>query len=311
MKKPSSNGQDEIEAAEEGVPQPDIKAPHCGIVMPISAIDNCAAEHWQDVKEILFDAAEMAGFEPRLVSDAEEVGIIQKRIIQNLYENPVVVCDVSGKNPNVMFELGIRLAFDKPTIIVKDDKTEYAFDTSPIEHLNYPRDLRFNRIVGFKTELAEKIAATHSRATTDPGYTTFLKHFGTFSVAKLDNRVVSKDAFILEQLQQIQNSVVDLTARVSELRIKSGPMLANRLQSRYLIRKTLCADLVDEMTAQAIVDKLPALGVSVVRRELPENKHVHIVMDFPGVAEKEEVLKFAQGLSPSAHYLQFPRTPND
>src|SRR5687768_15159461 len=92
----------------------------CGIVMPISAIDGCSAEHWSEVHDILADAIEAAGFSPQLVSDADDIGIIQKRIIQNLYENPVVVCDVSGKNPNVMFELGLRLAFDKPTLIVKD-----------------------------------------------------------------------------------------------------------------------------------------------------------------------------------------------
>jgi len=98
-------------------------APVCGIVMPISSIDGCNEAHWSDVHEILTEAIEDAGFEANLVSNADDVGIIQKRIIQNLYENPIVVCDVSGKNPNVMFELGLRLAFDKPTIIVKDDRT--------------------------------------------------------------------------------------------------------------------------------------------------------------------------------------------
>jgi hypothetical protein len=112
-----------------------LPVPICGIVMPISALDGCAEGHWSDVHEILDEAIEDAGFEGNLVSDADESGIIQKRIIQNLYENPIVVCDVSGKNPNVMFELGLRLAFDKPVIIVKDDKTTYSFDTAPIEHV--------------------------------------------------------------------------------------------------------------------------------------------------------------------------------
>ena len=78
----------------------------CGIVMPISAIDGCAESHWADVLDIFTESIEEAGFEANLVSNADESGIIHKRIIQNLYDNPVVVCDVSGKNPNVMFELG-------------------------------------------------------------------------------------------------------------------------------------------------------------------------------------------------------------
>lgn len=179
----------------------------CGLVMPISSIDGCNEQHWSDVKGILTEAVEDAGFKANLVSYADDVGIIQKRIIQNLYENPIVVCDVSGKNPNVMFELGIRLAFDKPTIIVKDNETSYSFDTSPIEHLEYPRDLRFTKIVEFKGALQEKVQATLKKSKEDKNYTTFLKHFGTFTVAKLDTKEVSKEDFIIEELKELKKAV--------------------------------------------------------------------------------------------------------
>lgn len=179
----------------------------CGIVMPISAIDGCSESHWGDVRSILDEAIESAGFEANLVSDADDVGIIHKRIIQNLYENPVVVCDVSAKNPNVMFELGMRLAFDKPTIIVKDDKTSYSFDTSTIEHLEYPRDLRFSRIVEFKEKLALKIKATYERAEKDSEYTTFLKHFGEFKVAKLEQKEVSGLEYVISELGALRRDI--------------------------------------------------------------------------------------------------------
>jgi hypothetical protein len=82
-----------------------------------------------------------------------------------------------------MFELGMRLAFDKPTVIVKDDKTNYSFDTSVIEHLDYPRDLRYSKIVEFQERLGEKIQSTHERSANDLNYTTYLKHFGSFNIA--------------------------------------------------------------------------------------------------------------------------------
>jgi hypothetical protein len=179
----------------------------CGLVMPISSIDGCNEQHWSDVKEILTEAVDSAGFKANLVSYADDVGIIQKRIIQNLYENPIIVCDVSGKNPNVMFELGMRLAFDKPTIIIKDDKTSYSFDTSPIEHLEYPRDLRFTKIIEFKEALKEKLKATLQKSIDDPSYTTFLKHFGSFTIAKLDTKEVSKEDFIIEELKDLKRVV--------------------------------------------------------------------------------------------------------
>lgn len=181
--------------------------------MPISACDGCAEQHWSEVKGIVYDAVDAVGFLPSLVSEAEEIGVIQKRIIQNIYEMPVVVCDVSGKNPNVMLELGMRLAFDKPTIIIKDDKTPYSFDTAPIEHITYPRDLRFAKIVEFKKSLGEKVRATHSKATSDPTYTTFLKHFGTFKVASLETSEISKEEFILQELRDLRSLIVRREAR--------------------------------------------------------------------------------------------------
>lgn len=204
--------------------------------MPISAIDGCTEEHWVEVREILTDAIESAGFSGCLVSDSDEVGVIQKRIIHNLYENPIVVCDVSAKNPNVMFELGLRLAFDKPTIIVKDDKTQYSFDTSPIEHVSYPRDLRFAKVVGFKQALSEKIVATHRAATSDSHYTTFLKHFGTFHVAKLESKEVSAEKLILEELSDLRKAVLDMRRRDHE-RIRVGhdsPEVLERIRNTIL-----------------------------------------------------------------------------
>ena len=50
--------------------------------MPISSIDGCSEAHWENVKDILTDAIQEAGFEAQLVSEADDSGIIQKRIIQ-------------------------------------------------------------------------------------------------------------------------------------------------------------------------------------------------------------------------------------
>lgn len=196
----------------------------CGIIMPISSIDGCNDAHWAEVLEILNEAIGLAEFEGSLVSDSDDVGVIHKRIIQNIYANPIVVCDVSAKNPNVMFELGMRLAFDKPTIIVKDDKTPYSFDTSGIEHLEYPRDLRFSKIVEFKDKLADKIKATYDRASNDPEYTTFLKHFGEFKVAKLDSQEVSPQEYIIEELKSLKTSIsrLEMPTNLSRYHNSSG-----------------------------------------------------------------------------------------
>lgn len=221
----------------------------CGIVMPISACDGCSESHWVDVLQIINESVSGAGFEANLVSNADDAGVIHQRIIQNLYDNPIVVCDVSGKNPNVMFELGIRLAFDKPTVIIKDEKTSYSFDTSGIEHLSYPRDLRFSNIVDFKNKLTQKISSTYQKSIDDPTYSTFLKHFGEFKVAKIDQKEVSGQEFILDELKRLGHSMQNLMA----MNLKNQE-IANISESKYKLERIF--NQVNDTGMQSVSQRL-------------------------------------------------------
>ncbi|MCH1782873.1 hypothetical protein [Psychrobacter glaciei] len=188
----------------------------CGIVMPIASMEGYPESHWKDVKRIIESAIKEANFEARLVSDADDIGVIHKRIVQNLYDNPMIVCDISGRNPNVMFELGLRLAFDKPTIIIKDEITPYSFDTSVIEHLSYPKDLRYHDIEIFKENLKDRIKKTYKAYENDPeNYSTFLKNYGDFKAPLITEETVSIDRYVLEELKSLQSSVSRLSSSMN------------------------------------------------------------------------------------------------
>lgn len=185
----------------------------CGIIMPISQIGDCNQQHWKEVKGIIEESIVEAGFTPLLVSDANDTGIIQSRIVQNIYDNEMIVCDVSCKNPNVMFELGMRLAFDKPTVVIMDDKTTYSFDTAPIEHLGYPRDLNYCQILDFKEKLTKKVKATYE-AYQNKSAKTFLKHFGEIKVSSIEHRTGSLNELILSRLETLATQVDRINASI-------------------------------------------------------------------------------------------------
>lgn len=188
----------------------DVRTLEIGLVMPIAPIDDCTSEHWIDVKSIIEESVNsIPGYKcnVKIVSEGDSSGLIHKRIVQGLYNSHIVICDVSCKNPNVMFELGMRLAFDKPTIIIKDDHTTYTFDPGGIEHLNYPRDLRFNKIVDFKSQLAKKVQATFEDSLSDPNHSPFLKSFGQFKVATIEQTSVPADTLMLQMMMELQSDM--------------------------------------------------------------------------------------------------------
>lgn len=116
-----------------------------------------------------------------------------------------------------MFELGMRLAFDKPTIIIKDNQTDFTFDAGGIEHLVYPRDLRFSKIVEFKTSLAHRVVATYRDSQQNPDHSPFLKSYGSFQAVSIEENDVPASTMIIEMLTELQSDVANLK------RLKNGP----------------------------------------------------------------------------------------
>lgn len=189
----------------------------CGIVMPIAHHPDYPLNHWNDVLAIIKEAIEETEFKSSLVSEALDIGLIHERIVNNLYSNEMVVCDVSSKNPNVMFELGLRLAFDKPTIIIKDDKTNYSFDIGGIEHLTYPSTLRFSEITNFKSDLTRRIIATYEVAKSNKEYSPFLKKYGNEIVpGKLVGKEISENEYIMDSLEDLTRKMNFLSSSLSD-----------------------------------------------------------------------------------------------
>jgi nucleoside 2-deoxyribosyltransferase len=54
--------------------------------------------------------------------------VIQSTIINDLLEADLVLADLTDHNPNVLFELGLRMAIDKPVVLIKASGTGRIFD---------------------------------------------------------------------------------------------------------------------------------------------------------------------------------------
>lgn len=94
--------------------------------------------HFSHVLEHLFTPAiRVVGMEA-IQPIAKGSEIIHAEIIKNIEQSELVLCDMSTLNPNVVFELGIRIAVDKPVCMVRDDMTkEIPFDMNLINYHTY------------------------------------------------------------------------------------------------------------------------------------------------------------------------------
>jgi hypothetical protein len=178
----------------------------CGLVMPISGFQDYTAAHWNEVRSILERAIISAGYTPRPVWESSDSDIIHARIVRNLYNDKIVVVDVSGLNPNVMFELGMRLTFRRPTVIVADDRTNLPFDTSNIEHIIYPANLNFSKVENFMLSVAERVKV-FTQSSMEGTYKPYLDTFGAFTVVEPEETSISFESFVVERLDELSNQI--------------------------------------------------------------------------------------------------------
>jgi hypothetical protein len=71
--------------------------------------------------------------EPPVVSIMDEVWIL-------LNESHFLIADVTGKNPNVSYELGIAHTIGKYVIIISQDKDDVPFDIGHLRYIPYKPD---------------------------------------------------------------------------------------------------------------------------------------------------------------------------
>jgi hypothetical protein len=101
----------------------------CFVMMPFG--------EWFDryYQEIYVPAIKEAGFEPMRADELFTTGSVVEQIWEQIEKSKLLLADLSGKNPNVFYELGLAHAAKKPVV----------FTASAVEDV--PFDLRHLRVI--------------------------------------------------------------------------------------------------------------------------------------------------------------------
>jgi hypothetical protein len=116
----------------------------CFLISPFSPKDQFDAVH--DVVKVACGMCAQAygvPIECRRADTFYESKTIQEDIWDHVAKADILVVDVTGSNPNVMFEYGVAATIRRPyqVILIKsaDDETVHPFDFGPLRYLSYRR----------------------------------------------------------------------------------------------------------------------------------------------------------------------------
>ncbi|MCG2592210.1 hypothetical protein LZ009_05390 [Ramlibacter sp. XY19] len=147
------------------------------VAMPFSErTDRYPKGYFDEVlKHLITPAAVKAKFTAKTAKKAGSE-VIQSTIVNELDSADLVIVDLTEHNPNVLFELGMRIAFNKPVCLIRAKGTPPIFD---IDHMlrvyDYDPNLWASTLEQDVPALSEHIAETFKNRDTARSYLAILR----------------------------------------------------------------------------------------------------------------------------------------
>ncbi len=192
----------------------------CFVIMPISDVDGYEPKHFELVyQDIIKIACKNAGYTAIRADDVKQTNLIHKDILHKILESPMAICDLSSNNPNVLFELGIRQAFDKPTVLIKDTSTDFIFDLSPLRYTEYTRVQNYRDVLKSQELVGDAIKKTEQSSEDSNNINSLINLLSLPKAATLKDEINNEtDKFNILLLQQI-NEILDEIKSISSYNV--------------------------------------------------------------------------------------------
>jgi hypothetical protein len=88
-------------------------------------------------RSLIKPAVEQQGLVALRADEIVTMGSITEQIRVAIQQSRLCVADVSGRNPNVLYEVGIAHTLGKPTVLLTQDVGDVPFDLREIRHIEY------------------------------------------------------------------------------------------------------------------------------------------------------------------------------
>lgn len=140
----------------------------CLIVLPTINPPSYESGHfWRVYYYIIKPACLKAGFSPEWKDDASLSNHISINKLKDILSADLAIFDLSARDSDVLYKLGIRQGFGLPTVLIKDLLTGKVFDSRSFQDIEYDETLRVDRVSRTIDEIADALLHTYNARDTE------------------------------------------------------------------------------------------------------------------------------------------------
>lgn len=268
----------------------------CFIIMPISNNTNYPDGHFDRVYKYLINpACELAGFKAIRADEVNNTNYIALDIIKRIINSDMAICDLSSQNPNVLYELGIRQAFNKPVTLIKDKVTKRIFDIQGFRDFEYDSNLRVDNIEREIESLSELIKNTYeSQGSEINSLTTLL----SLSPAKLqENKEISAESeLILNAISSMERRILSMEkASINSLNTHNRRILIGDDKPVRLGEVLTISNRDELQIGDKVYHEKYGIGeIFRIREDIQELSQYGLIINFEQYGRKNILLKYGR-----------------
>ena len=225
----------------------------------------------QYYEAIFKPAVEDAGLSPKRADDLYRPGTIVNDIWSYTQSARILIADLTGRNPNVFYELGLAHALAKPVILVTESIDQVPFDLRALRILEYDKN-----DPSWGDRLRTRITKSIGEILISP-LQAVLPTFLRVSHDAEEREVTEQEKLFLELRQE-----VDLLRR--ELRLQHAPLRfsTTREAERYIRNLQAHGEPISEIKAAMLNAGIPGWWID----DVLNRGHQGSLFDF--LSEREE-----------------------
>ena len=188
-------------------------AKKCFVISPIGlAGTEIRARSDQIFSFVIKPAVELLGYEAIRGDQIHQPGMISSQVIEHLMDDEIAIADLTGKNPNVYYELAIRHVIKKPVIHIKDVSESLPFDVLGMRTIDV--DYRFiDSMERCKQDIIKQIKGIESSSYEIETPITFTERAKSIDGILSDLKRLDTEIKSIKQMPIVDNKQVnDMTA---------------------------------------------------------------------------------------------------
>jgi hypothetical protein len=112
--------------------------PRCFVIMPFAA-------EFNDIFRVIRETVESQGYECIRADERYIVGTVMNDVNEQIEQADLIVADLTGKNPNVYYEVGYAAALRKPVIQIAQSADDLPFDVRHMRTFPYSTQILGDR----------------------------------------------------------------------------------------------------------------------------------------------------------------------